>query len=442
MGTPDRIVTLQQPGPPPGGAGMDRKIERKTWPPRRIALFAGGGLILLAIAYVALNVEGGRVYSVGADRVTISTVTQGTFDDFIPVRGQVAPLNTVYIESIEGGRVEKKLVEDGAMVKAGQPLIELSNATLQLDVISREAQIAEQVNNLQTTDLLYEQTHLQYERDLKESDYNVLRLKRDLDRKSALLKRGTIPRETFDLVKDEYDYQVGRRDVLAEAMDKEQEMRSAQSKQLQETVDHLNANLDIARRNLDGLTIKAPIDGQLTALDAEVGQSKERGARLGQIDSVDAYKITAAVDEFYVSRINVGQPAGFMIGTEKIDAEIAKVYPQIRDGRFQVDLKITGKMPAGLRRGQTVDLRLELGGAAPALLIGNGPFYQDTGGNWIFVLSEDGKSAVRRDIRLGRRNPQFIEVLSGLEPGEKVVTSSYESFLQMDRVEFDGSQGS
>lgn len=420
---------------------MDRKIERKKWPPRRIVMVGGGALVAILIAYFALTFEGGRVYRVGADRVTVATVTQGTFEDFIPVRGRIAPLSTVYIETIEGGRVEKRLVEDGAIVKAGQALIELSNSTLQLDVISREAQIAEQMNNLQTTELLYEQTRLQYERDLAEIDYEVVHLKRDLDRKRALLKTGAVSRATYDDVKDQYDYQVGRRDIVAKAQAKEQELRGAQSKQLSETVDRLNSNLEIARRNLDGLTVRAAIDGQLTALDAEIGQSKDRGARLGQIDTVDAYKITADVDEFYVSRVDVGQSASFTIGADKVDAEIAKVYPQIRDGRFQVDLRIIGKLPPGLRRGQTVDLRLELGGAAPALLVANGPFYQDTGGNWIFVLNEDGSAATRRDIRLGRRNPQYIEVLDGLQPGEKVITSSYESYLQMDRIEFDGSQG-
>lgn len=439
MAQPDRIVTLTPTHSHVGGAGMDRKIERKSWPPKRIAMIGGGVLGLIALIWLALSFEGGRTYRVGADRVTVATVTQGTFEDFIPVRGRIAPLSTVYLETIEGGRVEKVLVEDGATVTAGQPLIELSNATLQLDVISREAQIAEQVNNLQTTELLYEQTQLQYERDLSTADYDIIRLKRDLDRKRALLKTGAVSRATYDTIKDEYDYQVGRRDIIAKARDKEQELRKAQSIQLGETVTRLRSNLEIARRNLDALTVRAPIDGQLTALDAEIGQSKDRGSRLGQIDSIDAYKITADVDEFYVSRVDVGQAASFTIGGQKVEAAIAKVYPQIRDGRFQVDLKIEGSLPAGLRRGQTVDLRLELGGAAPALLIANGPFYQDTGGNWVFVLNEDGTAATRRDIRLGRRNPQYIEVLDGLQPGEQVITSSYESYLEMDRIEFDGS---
>ena len=183
--------------------------------------------------------------------------------------------------------------------------------------------------------------------------------------------------------------------------------------------------------------MRAPIDGQLTALDAEIGQSKERGARLGQIDSIDAYKITADVDEFYVSRVDVGQSATFALAGRDVTATVVKVYPQIREGRFAVDLKIEGEVPPGVRRGQTGDLRLELGGSAPALIVNNGPFYQDTGGNWVFVLSEDGNSAVRRDVRLGRRNPQYIEVLEGLEPGARIITSAYESYLQMDRIEFD-----
>jgi HlyD family secretion protein len=437
MGQPDRIVTLTPPHAT-AGPSMDRKIERPKTNLRRWGLIAAGLAAAGAVIFFLLDGQGGRVYRVAADRVSISTVTQGTFEDFIPVRGRVAPLSTVYLETIEGGRVEKVLVEDGATVKAGDPILELSNTTLQLDVISREAQIAEQLNNLQTTELLFEQNRLQYDRDLVQIDYDVTRLKRDLDRKKALLARGAIARATYDAVSDEYNFTVERRKVTIAARDAEQALRTAQTKQLSDTVARLQSNLGIARRNLDALTVRAPIDGQLTALDAEIGQSKDRGAKLGQIDSLDAFKITAEVDEFYVARVDVGQSAGFAINGVTVAATVAKVYPQIRDGRFTVDLRIKGELPPGLRRGQTIDLRLELGGATPALLIANGPFYQDTGGNWAFVVGSDG-SATRRDIRLGRRNPQFIEVLDGLQPGDRVLTSSYAAFLQMDRIDIQGS---
>ncbi|BCW90751.1 Multidrug resistance protein MdtA [Alphaproteobacteria bacterium SO-S41] len=437
MGQPERIVTLTPPTSTVGGASMDRKIERPKTPLKRWGIIAAVVAGAAASVYFLLDGQGGRVVRVAPDRVTISTVAQGTFEDFIPVRGRIAPLSTVYLETIEGGRVEKVLVEDGATVKAGDPILELSNTTLQLDVISREAQIAEQLNNLQTTELLFEQNRLQYDRDLVQIDYDVTRLKRDLDRKKALVARGAISRATFDAVSDEYNFTVERRKVTIAARDAEQKLRMAQTKQLSDTVERLQSNLGIARRNLDALTVRAPIDGQLTALDAEIGQSKDRGAKLGQIDSIDAFKITAEVDEFYVARVDVGQSATLTLGGQTVTATVAKVYPQIRDGRFTVDLKLEGKTPAGIRRGQAVDLRLELGGATPALLVANGPFYQDTGGNWAFVLDGAG-AATRRDIKLGRRNPQVIEVLSGLQAGDRILTSSYQAWLQMDRIEFEG----
>jgi HlyD family secretion protein len=438
MAQPEKIVALSTQAHSISGSGMDRRIEKPRWPRHRLYWIGGIAAGAALLLYFVLTFQGGRVYRVSAEQVTVATVQRGTFEDFIPVRGKLAPLSTVYLETIEGGRVDRKLVEDGAIVKAGQPLIELSNAAIQLDVISREAQIAEQMNNLRTTDLLFEQTRIRYETDLVEIGYEIVRLKRDLDRKKALLARGTISQATYDQVSDEYQYHLGRRRVTLDAQKKEQDLRAAQAEQLKVTVDRLESNLDIARRNLDALLVKAPIDGQLTALDAEIGQSKERGARLGQIDSVDSFKITAEVDEFYVARVDVGQSATFMLGGQKVAAKISKVYPQIRDGRFLIDLKLEGPLPAGVRRGQAVDLRLELGGSSPALLIANGPFYQDTGGNWAFVLTADGGTAVRRDIRLGRRNPQSIEVLGGLEEGDRVITSAYRSYLEMDRVEFDG----
>lgn len=439
MGHPEKIVALAGQAHAMSGAGMDRRIEKKGLPRWQLFWIAGGAAALAAILYLALSYEGGRVYRLNAGQVTVSTVQRGTFDDFIPVRGKLAPLSTVYLETIEGGRVDRRLVEDGAVVKAGQPLIELSNAAIQLDVISREAEIAEQMNNLRTTDLLFEQTRIGYEKDLVEIGYELVRLKRDLDRKRALVARGAISRATFDQVSDEYAYQLDRRRVTRDAQKKEQALRAEQAAQLQETVKRLESNLDIARRNLDALQVKAPIDGQLTALDAEVGQSKQPGARLGQIDSVDAFKVTAEVDEFYVARVDIGQSASFTLGGQTVMAKVSKIYPQIREGRFTVDLTIDGPLPAGVRRGQAIDLRLELGGSAPALLVANGPFYQDTGGNWAFVLAGDGTSAARRDIRLGRRNPQVIEVLGGLNEGDRVVTSAYQSYLEMDRIAFDAA---
>jgi HlyD family secretion protein len=263
-------------------------------------------------------------------------------------------------------------------------------------------------------------------------------LKRDLDRKRILVPKGAYSQADLDAVSDQYNYYVRRRDVTLASQAAETKLRTSQMAQLQTTVEQLNASLEFAKRNLDSLIIKAPIDGQLTALDAEIGQSKERGARIGQVDSLDAYKIAAEVDEFYVARVSAGEKAVFTIDGHDYAATVHKIYPQIKNGSFLVDFHLAaGARPTGLHVGQAVDLRLQLGGATKAVIIPNGPFYQDTGGNWIFVVNDSGNGATKRTVRLGRRNPQFIEVLDGLKPGEHVVVSGYSSYSQMDRVEFD-----
>jgi HlyD family secretion protein len=418
---------------------MDRVITRQGPDWRKIAIYGGpGALLLLVLAWLLFGFESGRVYRVNQDRITIGQAANGTFDDFIPVRGRIAPLSTIYLETTEGGRVERRLVEDGAIVKAGQPLVELSNTALQLDVISREADVAEQMNNMRNTQLQFEVNRLQYSRDLVEINYNIVRLKRDLDRKRILVPKGAYSQADLDAVEDQYAYYVRRRDVTLASQRAETQLRTQQMTVLQATVEQLNASLAFAKRNLDSLTIKAPIDGRLTALDAEMGQSKERGSRLGQVDSLDRYKIAADVDEFYVARVSVGQKAIFTIDGRDYAAVVHKIYPQIRNGAFLVDFHLDASAkPQTLRVGLAVDLKLQLGGTTKAVIIPNGPFYQDTGGNWIFVVNESGSGATKRAVRLGRRNPQFIEVLEGLQPGERVVVSGYSAYSQMDRVEFD-----
>jgi HlyD family secretion protein len=429
-----------QPEPNTEQSGMDRVITRQGPDWKKIVMYGGpGALLILVLAYFLFAFEGGRVYRVNQDRITIGQVTAGTFDDFVPVRGRIAPLSTVYLETTEGGRVDRRLVEDGAIVKAGQPLVVLSNTALQLDVISREADVAEQMNNMRNTQLQFEVNRLTYSRDLVEINYNIVRLKRDLDRKRVLVPKGAYSQADLDAVEDQYNYYVRRRDVTLASQRAETQLRTQQMAVLQSTVQQLNASLDFAKRNLDSLTIKAPIDGRLTALDAEVGQSKERGSRLGQVDSLNAYKIAADVDEFYVARVSVGQKAIFTVDGRDYAAVVHKIYPQIRNGAFLVDFHLTGEKPQMLRVGQAVDLKLQLGSATKAIVIPNGPFYQDTGGNWIFVVNDSGSGATKRTVRLGRRNPQSIEVLEGLQPGERVVVSGYASYAQMDRVEFDSS---
>jgi len=424
------------------GSGMDRAL---TPPPawRRYAPYAGGLVLLAGLGVWLLWGQGGDVYRVPVDQLTIAAVTEGPFEDFAAVQGAVAPFITDYLTADQGGTVKKVLVEDGAMVKAGQPLIELANAALALQEAAQEVDTSRQMSDLQNTELQLEQTSLQYQKDVLDIEYQVEKLKDQLGRDKVLNEGGAIAPATYLQELAQYDYELKLKDTTVASHAAEQKLHDQQLSQLRVTLARLNANLAAARASLDALTIRAPMDGQLTALDAEVGQTKAQGAVLGQVDSRDRFKLTAQVDEFYLSRTAPGQEALMTIDGRDYSARVAKVYPQVANGTFKVDLTFSGAAPAGIHNGQATDLKLELGGGtAKAVMLPNGSFYQDTGGNWVFVLAPDGRSASRRNVRLGRRNPQYVEVLDGLKPGERVIVSSYQAFEKMDRVEFEQSSGS
>jgi HlyD family secretion protein len=419
----------------PGTGSMDRRISRSPWQKhRRTTALAGLALLLAGAAWWGVSGPGGQSVRVSSDRLTLSPVTQGTFEDFIPVRGAVEPLTSIFLESVEGGRVEKRFVEAGQMVRAGDPIVELSNTDLQLEVISREAQVIEQLNQLRVVELGLETSRLTNRQQLVDVDYRIITLKRELDRRASLVRSGATSEATWQASQDEYDYQIARREVLRETRDVTDRLRSEQFGQLRTATTKLQENLEFARRNLDNLIVKAPVDGLLTTLEAEIGQTKSRGAQLGRVDRTDGFKIVAQVDEFYLSRMAVGQTAEAQIGSTATLLTVAKIFPQVRDGQFRVDLEFKEKAPDGVRPGQTLQLRLRLGDSTPALLIPNGAFFQDTGGDWLFVVDAAGTSAVKRRVQLGRRNTQVIEVRGGLQPGERVVTSAYGEMVKMDRI--------
>jgi HlyD family secretion protein len=368
--------------------------------------------------------------------VTISTVTSGTFDDFIPIRGNVTPRSIVYLDAVEGGRVERVFADEGSFLEAGDPILELSNTALQLDVISREAQVAEQLNNLRNTRLAMEQNRLALKSTLVEVDYQIVRLERLTARRQELADRNLISRADYEESADELVYYRNRRVVTLESQEQDERMRLAQIASLESGIEQLQRNLAIAKSNLDNLVIRAPIAGQLTALDAEVGAAKKPAERLGQIDDVDDYKITARVDEFYVTRLAPGQTAELTLADAAYALTVTKAYPQVTDGQFEVDLEFAAAVPDNIRRGQTPQTRLALGDSTPAVLLPRGGFYEDTGGNWAFVLDATGERAEKRAIRLGRRNPEHFEVLEGLDVGDRVITSAYGAFVAMDRIEF------
>jgi HlyD family secretion protein len=404
--------------------GMDRVIHsRPAW--RRYGPYAAGAIIIAAVAAWLLSGTAGHVYRVPIDRLTIGTVTEGPFEDYSAVRGAVAPFITNYLTTDQGGTVKQVLVEDGAVVKSGQPLIILSNPALQLQVAAQQ--------------LAFEQTRFKYEHDILDIDHNLSKLEGELARDKVLLAGNAIAPSIYKEEEEEYEYYQKLRAAMIASRNVEQKIRETQ---LMGATQPGGSSLDgaaVANAAVEALTIRAPMDGRLTALDAQVGQSKAQGAVLGQVDALDRFKLTAQVDEFYLGRVVLGQEALFTADGRDYKAKVAKIYPQVASGTFKVDLHFDGPAPAGIHTGQAIDMKVELGGAARAVMLPNGPFYEDTGGNWAFVVSPDGRFATRRNVRLGRRNPEYVEVLDGLKPGERVIVSGYEAFKTMDRVEFENA---
>lgn len=413
---------------------MDRRIEKRSTAPIKLV-----GILVLVLA---IGVGGWLLFDRGTERslslnqsqIKTVAVETGTFEDFIPIRGRITPKRTVYLDAIEGGRVDQRLVEDGATVKKGDLLVVLSNTSMQLDVTRNEAMVTEQLNNMRTIELQLEQNRLAHKRNLVEINYQIKRLQRRLDRLTNLDDAGVAIKSQLEDAQDELAYFLSRKAVTLESQATDARMQETQLEFLQVSGKQLEGNLVLARRNLDSLNVRAPIDGKVSGLDVEQGQSIQRGGRLGQIDDPDNFKMTAFIDEFYLARVAVDQPA-YLDSSREIGAlRVSKIYPQVNNGQFQVDLAFIDSQPTGLQRGQTLQGKLTLGDTSDALLIPNGPFFQETGGRWLFVVSDDLSSAVRRDVRLGRRNSRFIEVLEGVTKDERVVVSSYANFKEMQRL--------
>jgi HlyD family secretion protein len=415
------------------GQGMDRIVERKMSTGRKVGYGAAAVLAALFVWWLVGALLGGRSLSVSAQRVAVSEVTTGTFEDFIPLRGRLVPLSTVYLDAIEGGRVEEILVEDGTLVDAGDPIVRLSNTNLQLEVLGREAAVTEQLNNMRTIELQLEQNRLSHKSNLVEIEYQIKRLNRSIERQKELGAKNLVSQSTIDELQDELDYYENRRAVTLESQATDARLQEQQLAQLRSAGDQLETSLTFARKNLDDLNVRAPVAGKLSGFNVEIGESIVRGGRLGQIDDPEAYKMSVQIDEYYLGRVDLQQLAIAEHGRDEYELRISKIYPQVNNGQFEVDMVFEDE-PEDLRRGQTLQLRLTLGDNTDAVLIPNGAFYQDTGGSWIFVVSPDGAEAVRRTVRLGRRNTDFIEVLDGLEPGERVITSPYSSYVDMDRL--------
>ena len=414
---------------------MDRVVERKGID-RRVLIAGAVGAVLLLVLLFWLFAPSANSQSVERDRLSIAAAQTGIFDDFLPLRARVTPLVTVYLDAVEGGRVEKKLVDDGAQVVQGQLLAVLSNAELQLSTLEKQAEVEQQMNNMRSQELALSQSRHSNLRDLNQAETDLAKAKRQYDLQKPLAEKGFVARKTFNDTSDDLEYQTKRLEILRGSISETEALQHSQLRQLRAAAASLNGSMGIARNSLGQLNIRAPVTGQLSGFEIQLGQSLQQGERIGQIDSSGADKLQADVDEFYLGRVVVGQLASAEISGRTYRLKVAKVYPQVRNGQFQIDLVFAGAEPEQVQRGQTVQAKLTIGDSGRALLIPNGVFFNETGGNWVFVVDKGGTSATKRQVQLGRRNSEFIEVLGGLKPGDRVITSSYSGLIDKDRLTF------
>ena len=418
---------------------MDKIIEKKRGIARAFTLKAlpyWGGIVLIISLLVLFLRDNTSTMRVNTDTLTISEVIYGEFNDYIRLNGQVQPMTTIQISPLEGGVVQEIIVEEGAQVKAGDRILVLSNDNLDLQILNSEAELAEKENILRNTLISMEQQKLSLEQERLQLSTEVQRTRRTYEAQLALFTDSLIAREEYLRAEEDYHLALNRLQLVNNRAYQDSLYRSVQIQQMQESLDNMRLNMQMIRRRKDNLTIKAPIDGELGLLEASLGQSISQGTKIGQINNLDNYKIETFLDEHYIDRITPGLEATFARQDELYTAVIRKVYPEVRNGKFRADLKFIGSQPSNIRSGQTYYLNLQLGQPEQSILIPRGSFFQTTGGRWIYVLNADGKSATRRNIRINRQNPQYYEVLEGLQPGDRVITSSYELFGDNEMLKF------
>lgn len=407
---------------------MDRVIEKKRFSAKKILLY-GGGLILLLLIIGGFYLGSGKSrLNVASDRITISEVTKGAFQESIPVNGVVMPITTIYLDAQEGGLVEEKFEEDGAMVKKDQPILKLSNTDLELSLANEETSVFNVLTQMQIARNNSQQNtinQLNQEADVMNS---LKEAERIYTMNKKLFAGGAIGSQELESSKNLYEYQVNRKKLNDRILVQDSISVKQQLEQMQQTYNHMSRTLELMKKKVEDLTLRAPVDGQLTSLDVEIGQSKNKGERLGQIDVLSGFKITANIDEHYISRIFTGLKGEFVFNNKTYELVIKKVHTQVINGQFQVDLTFAKETPEGIRRGQTMQVRLALSDETQAVLLPKGGFYQATGGNWIFRINDNGTIAYRVEIKLGRQNPDYYEVTEGLRPGDRVITSNYENY--------------
>jgi len=413
---------------------VDRVIAKKKWSKKRILTIAGIAGLVALIAGAVYSTSGKSKLNVETDRITISEVTKGAFQETIPVNGAVLPQTSIYLDAVEGGRVEERYVDDGTIMKKGDSILRLSNTDLELSLVSQETQVYNLLAQMQIARNNAQQNTVSKLNQMTDVESQLKEAERIYNLDKQLYAQKAIGSQEFKKAENDYNYYLQKQKLTQQLLQQDSVSTEQQLVQAKQSYNESQNALAVMRQKIGDLIVRAPVDGQLTSLDAEVGQNKNKGERLGQIDVLGAFKVRVDVDEHYLSRIYTGLKGHFDFADSTYELVIKKVYSQITNGRFQVDMEFTGKVPKGIRRGQTLQILLALSDERQAILLPKGGFYQQTGGNWIFKVSKDGGTAYKVNIQLGNQNPDYYEVLDGLQPGDKVVTSSYENYGNMEQL--------
>lgn len=416
---------------------MDRIIEKKKWTLKKIATIAAASLFGLFIIYLLFFRDKSSRLNVEKSKLTIATVKEDKFQEFIPIDGVVQPKRTVYLDAAQGGRVEKIFVEDGAILNEGDLIMKLSNSDMELNFMQQQTQMYEVIDRLQNTKLNIEQTRFTRENEMVQLNHEVLMAKDEFKRQKKFYEENVIAKKEYLDAKRDYELKLKKLDITRRSVRYDSLSSVKQIARINDNIDRIYTNLELLKKHLELLFIKAPISGKLSNFSAEIGETKNRGENLGQIDMLDGFKLRASIDERYINRVYKGQGAEFDFEGQTYQLEIDKIYTQVSQGSFEVDMIFKKQAPEDIKRGQTLQLRLKFSGVSDAVIVRRGGFYQETGGNWIYVVDETGNFAYKRDIRIGRQNTRYYEVLEGLNPGEKVVISSYDNFGDKDKLIFN-----
>ena len=414
--------------------GMDRKIEKKKGIRPKHIIYGVAGIIAIFLLYKIIKDSSVSSLRVDEEKITIEEVKYGDFDDYIRINGTVEPISTIYLDAEEGGRVKERLIEEGALVKKGDVILVLENRSVYMDIMNSESDLAQKQNYLRQTRINFENALIESKRLLLNSSFDIIKKKRNYEQQETLYKDDLVSKEDYLTAKEDYEYAVQLREINKQKMINDSIIRVTEMNQLTEELGKMTETLALVRERLDNLNVKAPVDGQLGMLDAEIGQSIGKGTRIGQINVLTDYKIEALIDEHYIDRVRRNLTATLDRQGQIFQLEVKKVYPEVRNSQFKIDLVFTDVRPDNIRTGQTYYLDLQLGQPQSSTLVSLGGFFNSTGGQWIYVVDRTGEFAIKRNIRIGRKNPKYYEVLEGLDQGEKVITSGYDLFGDNDKL--------